>query len=268
MMSGILEEMTIDEVREFDPEVVVLGVGSTEPHGPSLPYGTDFFQCDGLCRRAVTKANAIGGRVLMYPTLPIGNNVNFKAWPFACRVRVRTLMNLVLDVIEQLEADGIRKIVIVNGHGGNTDALHAALREHMERHTPTPGSTRAFVCMAGGMASKEATSAIENPSPHGGESEVSRVLYLRPDLVHTDELTDQPVGVPFVKSIAEGKVHWVKPWHLNVPLSGGGDTRKATAEKGERLIESGSDGLAGFLAELSKAPWNPNFPYDEDWPSS
>ena len=98
MASGILEEMTLDEVRDFNPEVALIGFGSTEPHGPVLPYGTDFFQCDALCRRAVQQANQQGARVLMYPTYAIGNNVNFKAWPFACRVSVRTLMLIVLDV--------------------------------------------------------------------------------------------------------------------------------------------------------------------------
>ena len=64
MIPGILEEMTLDDVRAFGPEVVVLGVGSTEPHGPVLPYGTDAFACDALCRRAVRLANEKGARVL------------------------------------------------------------------------------------------------------------------------------------------------------------------------------------------------------------
>lgn len=170
-LSGILEEMTIDEVREFNPEVVLFGVGSTEPHGPILPYGTDFFQCDGLCRRAAKRANEMGARVLMYPTLPISNNVNFKPFPFVCRISVRTLMLVVLDIIKALEEDGIRKIVLVNGHGGNTDTLRAALREHFDR---TKAEERAFVCMAGAMPSREALTAMEHPNEHGGEGETSR----------------------------------------------------------------------------------------------
>ncbi len=264
MASGILEEMTIDEVREFQPEVVVLGVASTEPHGPHLPYGTDFFQTEGLVRRAVTKANAQGARALMYPTLAIGNNVNFKAFPLDCRVRVRTLMNVLLDVIEALEEDGIRKIVLVNGHGGNTDTIRAALREHMGRHRPEPARVGAFVCMAGSFTSRAASAAIEHPSDHAGENETSRMLYLQPNLVHTDKFREQPIGRPFVESIAAGKVHYVRPWHLHVPLSGGGETRQSSAEKGKGLIESGSDGLAEFLVELTHAPWGPNFPYPEE----
>jgi len=268
MLSGILEEMTLDEVRELNPEVVLLGVASTEPHGPVLPYGTDFFQCDGVCRRATRRANENGGRVLMYPTLAIGNNVNFKRWPFACRIGVRTLMRVLLDIIAALEADGVRKIVLLNGHGGNTDAMRAVLREHMDT---TPPDGRAFVCIATGMPSPEALAAIEHPSNHGGESEVSRMLYLHPDLVRTEHLQAFPFGKPMIDALgptlAGGKVHWVRPWHLHVPAAAGGDTRTASAAKGEALIESGAANLAEFLVELSKTPWNPNFPYPPDAPS-
>lgn len=52
--SGILKEMMIDDVCDLDPETVVLSVAATESHDPHLPYGSDFFQTDEICRRAVT----------------------------------------------------------------------------------------------------------------------------------------------------------------------------------------------------------------------
>jgi creatinine amidohydrolase len=260
MLSGILEEMTIDDVRAFKPEVVLLGVGSTEPHGPIIPYGTDFFQCDGVCRRTVKRANELGARVLMYPTLPIGNNVNFKAFPFACRIGVRTLMLVLLDIIQAIEEDGIRKIVIMDGHGGNTDAIHAALREHFDR---TPRDSRAFVCMTHGMPSKEAVAAISPGSPHGGDSETSRMMYLRPDLVRTDKLQDLPLGKTLIEMPPLDQLYFVRPWHKVVPMGGGGDSRESSVDKGRALIESSADGLAAFLLLLSSAPWNPDFPYAE-----
>ena len=261
MVSGILSEMTMDDVRELKPEVVVLGVASTEPHGPILPYGTDFYQCDAVCRRAVVRANETGGRVLMYPTLPVGNNVNFKAFPFACRIGVRTLMRVVLDIIEALEEDGIRKIVIVSGHGGNTDALRATLREHFDR---APAERRAFVCLAGGMAPKELSKVIEEPSPHGGESETARMMHLHPDLVRADKLQNLPVAETLAEFPDDANITFVRPWYLYVPMGGGGETRKATAEKGRKVIEGSAEGLAGFLVKLSNVPWNPNFPYPAD----
>lgn len=81
--------MTIEDVRAFKPEVVVWAIGSTEPHGPVLPYGTDYFQCDAAIRCGTILANQRGARALMYPTLPIGNNANFQAFPFACRIALR-----------------------------------------------------------------------------------------------------------------------------------------------------------------------------------
>jgi creatinine amidohydrolase len=255
MTSGILSEMTIDEVRKFKPQVVVLGVASTEPHGPALPYGTDFYQCDAVCRQAVILANRKKSRALMYPTLPIGNNVNFKAFPFACRIRVRTLMLMVLDIIEALEEDGVRKIVLVNGHGGNTDTLHAVVREHFDR---TDKKRRAFVCIASGFPAGKEKGIIEHPSDHGGESETSQIMYLRPELVKKKKLQNLPFGRPL---IALDGVYYVRPWHKHVPLGGGGETRKSSATKGKILLETTASGLADFLVKLAKAPWRPDFPY-------
>jgi creatinine amidohydrolase len=247
--------MTIEDVRAFDPEVVIWGIASTEPHGPVLPYGTDYFQCDAAVRRGVVLANQRGARVLMYPTLPVGNNANFQAFPFACRIAPQTLMQVVLDVLGALEADGIRKIVLADGHGGNTAALHAALRAYAHGHRPGEG---AFVCVARGSAPE---GLIEHPSDHGGEGEVSRILYLRQELVHKEKFGVFPWGELAVEALKDPKVYFVKPWHLYVPASAGGDVRKASAEKGRKLIEHSAEYLANFLVELSQAEFTDTFPY-------
>jgi len=260
--SGVLEEMTIREVEAFDPEVVVFGIGSTEPHGPHLPYGTDVFQVDELCRRTVTRANDRGGSALMYPTLPIGNNVNFEAYPFACRIGVRTLMDVVLDVIEAIEAEGVRKVVLVNGHGGNTDTLRATLREHAGRNRPGEG---AFVCLTGALASSstDPDHIVDHPSPHAGESETSRVMHLRPDLVREDELDAFPMQDPTVEGLDSDRVEFVPPWHGLMPESAGGETRESSAEKGAAIIDETADWLADFLVDLGDAGIHAEFPYPE-----
>lgn len=257
-MSGILSEMTMPEVREFVPEVVTFAVGSTEPHGPALPYGTDFFRGESMCRRATELANQRGARVLMYPTLPIGNNVNFKPFPFACRVSVRTLMLTLLDIIEALEEDGIRKIVIVNTHGGNTDAIQATLREHYDR---TPAERRAFVCMSRGMIGDRARGLIEHGSPHAGEAETSQILHLHPDLVRAERLRNMPIAEPFEGLEMLERAVFVRPWERFVPDCGGGNVEHASAEKGRRLIEGEAEGLAEFYVALCEVPWQPGFPY-------
>lgn len=259
MSTGILETMTIEEVRAFRPEVVVMGLGSVEPHGPVLPYCTDLVQCDEIVRTATQLANDQGARALMYPTLPIGNNVNFKAFPFACRIGVRTLMQVILDIIAALEDDGIRKIVFFNGHGGNTQALRAALRTHADER---PVGQGAFVCESDfPPQALEVSPLIEHPSPHGGEMEVSFMLHLRDDLVRRDKFADFPLGELSVEALDEPGRFFVRPWHLYVPASAGGDVRKATAEKGRRLFEITAEHLAKLLVQLSNEPWSSTFPY-------
>jgi len=255
--NGILMEMTLDDVRAFNAEVVAVGVGSTEPHGPHLPYGTDYWQVDGVIRRAVLAANERGARALMYPTLPIGNNVNFRAWPLACRIRVRTLMQVLLDILEALTEDGIRKIVLVDGHGGNTDTLRATLRAF---HHTQPVDGGAFACMTNG-GPPDAAKLVEHPSPHGGESEASRMLYVRPELVRTEHFADQPFGKLAVEALGRSNVHFVRPWHRFVPAAAGGDTRQASAEKGRALIEGGAEYLAELLVQLAEAPFTDAFPF-------
>ena len=251
---GLLEEMTIEEVRDFRPEVVVLPLGSTEPHGPHLPYGTDAWQVERLGRIAVRDANARGARALLYPTLPITNNVNFRAFPFACRIGVRTLMNVIIDIVNQCKADGVMKIVLLNGHGGNTATIGATMREIAGMdHMP-------FVCTVLHAYPDNFVNPIEHPSHHGGESEVSRMLWIRPHLVRTDKLDNFPFGKLKVPSLE--RADFVKPWHLYVPAAGGGETRKASAEKGQAVIEATASVLADLLVELTEAEFDERFPFE------
>jgi creatinine amidohydrolase len=251
--------MTLDQVRQLDPQVVVVGVGSTEPHGNHLPYGTDSIVVESFCGRAVTAANAAGGRVLMYPTLRLSNNVNFKAFPFAGRIRVRTLMNVLLDIIEALEEDGIRKIVLANGHGGN-EVLPGVLREHAERHGPRQGAFVGLVHIHG-LVPPEVRKMIEKPSDHAGEAETCSIMYLRPDLVRPDQLADCPTQRPEQEWLAGGKMHYVRRWHCYAPTSAVGDSRLSTAQKGKAFIDSGVQVFSRMLADLSQAPWHPDFPF-------
>jgi len=258
MLSGILEEMTIEQVRAFNPNVVALPLGSTEPHGPALPYGTDSFSVKAIAERATRLANTRGGRVLCYPTLPITLNNNFRHWPFACRMSVATFMAMLVDILKQAYADGVRRAVIVNGHGGTTDAIRAAMRD-LAGMNDVP-----FVCLVNGWAmADDAVKArnVEAPSEHGGEAEVSLQMFLHPDLVHIEKLADNPMIPPKLVTLRSPKVHFVRPWHLFVPASAGGDQRKASADKGQALVESAAEAIAAILLELSQAPESADFPY-------
>jgi len=254
--SGVLEEMTIDEVRELAPNLGVIPIGSTEPHGPALPYGTDSFQVEATSYGGTRRANELGGRVLCLPVQRISLNNNFRAFPFACRMRVPTFMSLLKDLVEMCAGEGVRRVVFVNGHGGNADVIRATQRDLAARDG-------LFTCMIGSTscATGEARGVWENRSDHAGEEETSQILYLRPGLVRRDKIADHPRMPPSVGALAEFGAEFVRPWHLYVPASAGGDATRASAEKGKTVIESAIEGMGRFLAELSRAPDSETFPY-------
>jgi len=250
---GCLEEMTLEEVEAFHPEVVVLPLGSIEPHGPHLPLGTDCFQVTRLSRLATQQANEQGARALLYPTLPITTNVNMGKIPFALGVGVDTLKATLIDIARKAYADGIRKMVWINGHGGNPAVLDATLRE-MATLPDVP-----FTCQTMGFYPEGKSDPSEHWSDHAGENETSRMLWIRPDLVRTSKLGSHPFGELQVPSLS--RVSFVRPWHLYMPATCGGDNRRASAEKGQAIIEGMAEGIATLLTELSQAPYHDQFPY-------
>src|SRR5262245_65270749 len=116
-----LAEQNHDFIRSQKWEVAVLPFGATEPHNLHLPYGTDTFQLDAIANRACERAYRAGARVLLLPAIPYGVNTNHLRVPgaVACSVTPTTLLHLLTDLVDSLERQGIRKLLLLNGHGGN-----------------------------------------------------------------------------------------------------------------------------------------------------
>ena len=254
--SGILEEMTYDEIQAFDTQVGAIGIGSTEPHGPHLPYGTDTYILESVLVPAVRQANAEGARVLLLPLLPISLNNNMRVFPYALRFGVSTFLQMLHDLVAEFAQQGIQKVVLFNAHGGNPDVLRAFQRDAMKQDGP-------FIAMVNvyEAAPEAARQVITHPSDHAGEEETSLMLAYKPDLVRPEHFADNPPAPLQVDCLKRLPTHFVRPWHLYVPRSAGGDCRLATAEKGKTIQTAIITELAGFLTDLSAAPWSPTFPY-------
>lgn len=260
---GALETMRMDEAETFQPEVALLPLGSTEPHGPHLPYGTDSIIGGGVTAEAVRLANQAGARVLLLPLLPYGNNVNFKAFPLACRIGVETLSALLRDLARFTVEEGLSKLVIVNAHGGNADTIKAALRQIYDQW-----GDRLFACTCGpsSFAGAETKELFSDRSPHAGEYETSMVEHLAPALVKKGNAIPRPMRQPLPELFAYGQVDYVTPWHRLMPEACGGRPDQASTLKGAQFFEAATKGMAHFLIELSRAAWHPGFPFPGEPP--
>ncbi len=237
-------------------EVAVLPFGATEPHNLHMPYGTDTFQVEELGRRACASAYDAGARVALLPAVPFGVNTNHLRVPGALALSVNptTLLRLVTDLVDSLERQGVRKLLLLNGHGGNE--LKPITRELHHR-------TGVFLCVCDWyrMAADLYPTIFEKPGEHADEVETSLGLAYFPQLVRP-ELADGGAARPSrFTAINRGWVGITRPWHLVSANTGLGDPGAASAEKGRRLMEALTERLAAFLVELARSPIDATFPY-------
>ncbi len=256
MREWILAEQNHAFCREQRWDVAVLPFGATEPHNLHMPYGTDNYEVEAIGQRACERAYQAGAKVVLLPTIPYGVNTNHLRVPgaLACSLTPTTLLHLVTDLVDSLERQGVRKLVLLNGHGGNE--LKPLMRELHHR-------TRVFLCLCDWyrMATDLYPQIFKEPGEHADEVETSLGLAFFPDLVQF-ELADEGKARPSrLEAINRGWVSITRPWHLVSENTGLGNPLAASAEKGRRLMEILVERLAGFLTELAAAPLDDTFPY-------
>jgi len=251
----LLSELNYGRVKSLPPvEVAVLPLGATEPHNLHLPYGTDTYQVEVIGERACARAFEAGARVVMLPPLPYGTETNQMRFPLAMNLNPSTVARVVTDLVRSLETHGVRKCVLLNGHGGND--LKWVLRE---LHTET--KVHLFLCNWYKVAADRYREIFEDAGDHAGELETSVVLSHFPDLVEMERADAGAMAVTKFDAVTRGWVEITRPWHLLTTNTGAGDPRPATAEKGRRVTEIVVERLAGFLTELSASGVDDSFPY-------
>lgn len=252
----LLAEQNHAFLREHKWEVVVLPFGATEPHNLHMPYGTDNYQLDVIGDRACGQAYQAGARVLLLPTIPYGVNTNHLQIPggLACSVTPTTLLAILSDLVESMERQGIRKMVLLNGHGGNE--LKTLVRQLHHR-------TKVFLCVCDWfrMCADVYKEIFAVPGDHADEVETSLGLAYFPELMHPELADAGSINPTRFDAINRGWISITRPWHLATTNTGSGNPAQASAEKGQRLMTVVVERLAGFLVELAKAEMNERFPY-------
>ncbi len=251
----LLSELNYGLVKSMPPiDVAVLPLGATEPHNLHLPYGTDTFQVETVGERACALAYERGARVVLLPALPYGTETNQMRFPLAMNLNPTTVARVVTDLVRSLQTHGVRKCVLLNGHGGND--LKWLLRE---LHNET--SVHLFLCNWYKVAADQHRHIFEDAGDHAGELETSMGLAHFPNLVALDQADPGALAVTRFEAVNRGWVEITRPWHLLTTNSGAGDPRPATAEKGRALTDIVGARIAGFLTELAASPTDERFPY-------
>ena len=256
MHPWILAEQNHAFIRSQKWEVAVLPFGATEPHNLHMPYGTDNYQVEAIGKRACENAYNAGAKVLLLPTMPFGVNTNHLQVPggLALSVNPTTLLQVITDLVESLEAQGVNKLVLLNGHGGNE--LKPWTRELHHR-------TGVFLCLCDWfrVGADQYPSIFAKPGEHADEMETSMGLAFFPELLKPELADDGAARPTRFEAINRGWISITRPWHLATTNTGLGDPSAATAAKGERLMDLVVERLSAFLVELAAARMDERFPY-------
>jgi creatinine amidohydrolase len=259
MRPWMLAETNYSYTKTNPYEVAVLPLGAIEPHNLHLPYGTDMFEGNVIGEHICEAAHQRGAKVVLLPTVPYGTQTNMRQLPLAINLNPSTLNQVLTDLIESLVGSGLRKIVLLNSHGGNE--LKPLLRELAGR---TPAQL--FLCNWYQIFRDEYQKIFEQPDDHAGEMETSlalayfsQLVLRRPDgSLAADEGRVAPSRF---EAVNRGWVSITRPWHLLTTNAGSGNPHAATADKGRRLMALLVERLAGFLVELSAAEVDERFPF-------
>lgn len=218
--------------------IAVLPVAAIEQHGPHLPLYTDTCIAEGMIRRAI---ELLGDElpVTFLPVQPIGKSDEHISSPGSITSTWETTTKLWLEIGDSVACAGLRKLIVVNAHGGNVPMVDIVARELRIRHDMLAVGTgwSRFGYPEGLPTAEEALYGI-----HGGEIETSLMLYLRPDLVRMDKARDfRSSQLDYIKEFKHLRAHgavqfgW-KAQDLN-PAGAVGNATIASAEKGKEIID-------------------------------
>lgn len=244
-MSGrpwVLTETTWADVRTRTWEVAVLPWGATEAHNLHLPYGTDCHETEAVSVEAAARAWKRGARVVVLPVVPFGVNTQQLDIPLTVNMNPSTQAAVLTDVVESLEGQGVRKLLLLNGHGGND--FRPMIRE-------LQGETPLFLCTINWYAIPGLQDGFVDPGDHAGELETSLMQHLRPGLVRS--LLEAGRGEARRWKVPAFKEGWAwapRRWTQVTGDTGVGDPRAATPEKGSAFYEAVTSKLADFLVDL------------------
>jgi creatinine amidohydrolase len=250
----LMSEMTWPEIQEAlqRTDIVLLPVGATEQHGPHLPLNNDIFTSFEISKRTAERLlSAIP--VLVAPPLPIGVSPHHMSFPGTLTLQTRTFIEVVKEVARSLASHGFKNLIIVNGHGGNTNAIQIAADEIVDEM-----KVRVLVVEWWNLVPDVIAKLFAPPFYHACETETSMALALGQRIDSEKVKASVPTETSkFVKHdfLASGpKVY--EPLHDMkeiTKLGPVGDPTRATKEKGTELLEAVVERFVSLIKEVKLA---------------
>lgn len=245
MRPYILAESNWKTIKEQEIEVAVVTWGATEAHNYHLPYATDNYQIEAIAAEAGKKAWEKEGKVIVLPNIPFGVNTGQADVDLCVNLYPSTQLAILNDIAEVLNRRGIKKLLLLNGHGGNN--FKALLREVGARFPEMLLVTTNF------FQTVDRDQFFEEKGDHADEMETSLMLHLKPELVlPLEEAGKGEEKKSRITGIKDGWAWAERKWSMVSRDTGIGNPKKASKEKGQKFFEAVSEQLATLILEMDQ----------------
>lgn len=250
----LLAKMTWPEVEEIlkETDIALVPIGATEQHGPALPVDNDAHIATEFTMR-VAEGVWNKQKVVVTPTIAFGYSPHHMQFKGTITLSESTLANMIVDVCKSLEHHGFKKIIIINGHGGNSTAISNALHE-MNGIV----SAKIFSVDWWTIATDKIKEVATRPAFHACDMETSVAWYLD-QRVLDDKRIDEP-GRSIIPGFVEPDMLAPPPrasaafMMKDISESGVvGYSTKATKEKGKQIADVVLERLEEFILKVAKA---------------
>lgn len=236
-----------ERIKKVD--TAILPCGAIEQHGPHLPLDLDYFDAVYLARKVAEACQ--DPKPFVLPPVPYGVSYHHSDFKGTICVTNHSLSAIIYDIGMSLAHNGIKKIVILNGHGDNAPTLNYAA-QMINR------DARIFVCVETGETSDVDIYKLANTENdiHAGEIETSTALAVRPELVAMDKAVDHTLDLDneFLDFTSERGVSWYV--HTKRLSESGvmGNASLGTAEKGAKMWEIMIEKMTEFVETIKNTP--------------
>jgi creatinine amidohydrolase len=235
-LSARWEELTSEDFRtaiEQSKSTCLLPFGILEKHGPHMPLGTDLLDVRYAALHAAEREYAP-----VFPEYYFGQIFEARHEPGTVAYSSHLQLELLQETTDEMARNGCKKIIIVNGHGGNENLLPFFAQTQLEK----PHDYVVYVlpipeAPPGGPPKKSSS-----PDMHAGESETSKMLIARPDLVHMDR-ANQESGADEARLKLPDDLYTAIWWYARFPNHYSGEGAAATKERGEFEMNHWEDAI-------------------------
>ncbi|HKF47298.1 MAG TPA: creatininase family protein [Terracidiphilus sp.] len=222
--------------------VCVLPFGIIEKHGPHLPLGTDLLDVRFAVMNAVQQEYAV-----VFPEYYFGQIFEAQQQPGTVAYSLSTQLTLLQETVKEMARNGCKKVVIVNGHGGNESLL--PLFGQAQLATPRDYVVYVFGLPNTNLPGRPSMKSDPKNDMHAGESETANMMIARPDLVHQDRAHQQS-GADQHRLNLPDNVYTGIWWYARFPNHYSGDGAAATKELGEFDQKAWSSQIAEALKAI------------------